>query len=254
MKRVDISRLRKYYGMKFQFGLMISMAFVLSAFNYTIYPEEYEPRNYELEQEDQELQVIRTVFTPKKAIVKPPKIEIAEVIEIDEPEFIEEKKPEVIAEVVEVSEIEDPIPEAVVVPKKVEKPVVLPEEPKLVVPEIFDGYQVEEMPRFNACEGGDLDTKEKQLCALKALKMFLRDELDYPRIAVENGIEGTAVIQFIVEKDGSISNLKIKHDPGAGLGAEAFRVSKAMPNWIPGKQRGRPVRVRFTLPVKFKLN
>ena len=84
--------------------------------------------------------------------------------------------------------------------------------------------------------------------------MFLRDKLNYPAIARENGVEGIAVLTFVVEKDGSITDLQIKHDPGAGLGIEALRVAKLMSNWIPGKQRGRAVRVRFTLPVKFKLS
>lgn len=82
---------------------------------------------------------------------------------------------------------------------------------------------------------------------------FIYDNIQYPGIARENGVEGTVVVQFVVEKDGSITDVKVIRDIGAGCGAEAMRVVNKMPKWNPGKQRGRPVRVQFNLPVKFKL-
>ena len=76
-------------------------------------------------------------------------------------------------------------------------------------------------------------------------------------MARENNVQGTAVIRFIVEKDGSLTEMEIVRDPGAGLGREALRVVNLMnqleAKWTPGKQNARPVRVRFNLPVKFRL-
>ncbi|HMQ91139.1 MAG TPA: energy transducer TonB [Flavilitoribacter sp.] len=121
-------------------------------------------------------------------------------------------------------------------------------------PEIFS--VVEEMPRFPGCD--DLPNKaERQACSDKALLKFMYDNLKYPSIARENGMEGTAVIRFVVETDGSISGASIVRNPGGGLGEEALRVVNLFTwddiLWTPGKQGGRKVRVQFNLPVKFKL-
>ena len=75
----------------------------------------------------------------------------------------------------------------------------------------------------------------------------------YPKIAKESGITGTVYVQFVVEANGSISNVKLARGIGGGCDEEAMRVVKAMPKWKPGKQNGRPVRVSFTLPIKFLL-
>ncbi|MBR3939047.1 MAG: energy transducer TonB, partial [Bacteroidales bacterium] len=68
-----------------------------------------------------------------------------------------------------------------------------------------------------------------------------------------SGITGRVFLTFVVEKDGSIANARILRDIGGGCGQEALRVVKSMPKWIPGEQRGIPVRVQFNLPVYFKL-
>ena len=115
---------------------------------------------------------------------------------------------------------------------------------------------MEQKPRFPGCEnsGGN---KEKEACATKKMLEFLYKNIKYPSIAKENGIEGTAVIQFVVEKDGSISDTRVVRDVSGGCGKEALRVvdmMNSMPEkWTPGKQRGRAVRVQYNLPVKFKL-
>ncbi|MGB3548634.1 MAG: energy transducer TonB [Saprospiraceae bacterium] len=86
---------------------------------------------------------------------------------------------------------------------------------------------------------------------------YIYKNIKYPAIARENGVEGTAVVTFVVEKDGTVSDARVVRDPGAQTGDEALRVVKLMNTekikWTPGKQRGRPVRVQFNLPVKFKL-
>jgi len=88
----------------------------------------------------------------------------------------------------------------------------------------------------------------------EAMYAFLGKHMEYPRKARENGITGSVYVTFIVEKDGSISNISIKRDIGAGCGAEVVRVIKMMPRWKPGRQKGNPVRCQFTLPVKFNLS
>lgn len=111
---------------------------------------------------------------------------------------------------------------------------------------------VEEMPRFPGCE--ELGTlQEKEDCSMRAMLTFLYKEMKYPTEARENKISGTAIVEFIVEKNGSLSNFAILEDPGVGCGAEALRVIQMMPDFIPGTQHGKPVRVKTKLPVKFSV-
>jgi len=86
------------------------------------------------------------------------------------------------------------------------------------------------------------------------LMEFLSANLKYPQIARENGVKGNVYVKFIIEKDGSITNIQVVRGIGSGCDEEAVRVIKSMPKWEPGKQRGTPVRSRFILPFKFKLN
>jgi protein TonB len=86
-----------------------------------------------------------------------------------------------------------------------------------------------------------------------AFNKYLSTHIRYPNVAKENGIQGRVFIQFIVERDGGLTDLKALRDPGSGLGDEAMRVLKTMPHWKPGKQNGKPVRVQFTVPVNFSL-
>lgn len=88
---------------------------------------------------------------------------------------------------------------------------------------------------------------------LDSLHAFIERNLVYPQLAKDNKIEGRVFVSFTVETDGSISNVKVLRDIGGGCGAEAIRVVMKMPKWKPGKQRGKPVRVQFNLPIEFKL-
>lgn len=88
---------------------------------------------------------------------------------------------------------------------------------------------------------------------IKAMMAFLAAEIDYPRLAKENGIEGKVFVSFIINIDGSISDVEIVRGLGFGCDEETIRAIKAMPNWIPGKQNDVPVRVKHTIPVLFKL-
>lgn len=98
---------------------------------------------------------------------------------------------------------------------------------------------VEEMPQF---PGGP-----------SALFEYLFNNLQYPVVAEENGVQGRVIVTFIVEKDGSISNAKVVKAVDPSLDKEAIRLVESMPNWIPGKQNGEPVRVKYTVPVTFRL-
>lgn len=99
---------------------------------------------------------------------------------------------------------------------------------------------VEDMPEF---PGGQA-----------ALLEYLRKNIKYPSICRENGIQGRVLIQFIVNKDGSIVDPEVVKSVNPYLDKEALRVISTMPSWKPGSQRGKPVRVKFTVPVNFKLN
>lgn len=82
---------------------------------------------------------------------------------------------------------------------------------------------------------------------------WLADHIKYPVVAAENGISGRVVVQFVVERDGSVSQVKVVRGVDPSLDKEAQRVISSMPKWIPGKQNGQAVRSRFTVPVTFRL-
>lgn len=86
-----------------------------------------------------------------------------------------------------------------------------------------------------------------------ALMNYIRKNLKYPAFAAENGIQGRVTLSFTVEKDGSIANIEVMRSPADELSKEAIRVVNSMPKWKPGKQRGKPVRVKYVLPVTFRL-
>jgi protein TonB len=86
-----------------------------------------------------------------------------------------------------------------------------------------------------------------------ALYRYLKNHVQYPVSAKEMGYQGTVYLSFVVEKDGSISNVVILRSVGGGCDEEAIRVVKSMPDWSPGTQMGRPVRVIYNLPIKFTL-
>ncbi|MCF8230976.1 MAG: energy transducer TonB [Bacteroidales bacterium] len=98
---------------------------------------------------------------------------------------------------------------------------------------------VEDQPQF---PGGE-----------KARKRYLSNNIEYPQLARESGIEGTVYVTFVVEKDGSITDVRVLRGIGGGCDKEAIRVVKEMPKWKPGKQRGKPVRVQFNMPIRFTL-
>lgn len=115
------------------------------------------------------------------------------------------------------------------------KEVIAQEKP--VEEKVFD--VVEQMPQF---PGGDA-----------ALFEYLSTHIKYPTIAEENGVQGRVIVTFVVERDGSISDVKVVKSVDPSLDKEASRVVAGMPKWIPGKQNGSAVRVKYTVPVTFRL-
>ncbi len=111
---------------------------------------------------------------------------------------------------------------------------------------------VEKMPRFPGCNESE---NEKDLkCSQKLLEQYISEHLVYPNLAIDEKVEGTVIVQFIVSKSGELLNLKCIRDIGAGCGEEAIRLVRSMPDWIPGSQRGTSVEVRYNLPINFKLS
>lgn len=88
----------------------------------------------------------------------------------------------------------------------------------------------------------------------KARKEYLQENINYPKMARESGIDGTVYISFIVEPDGRLTNVEVIRGIGSGCDKETVRVVKNMPSWEPGKQKGKAVRVKFNMPVYFKLD
>ncbi|MEN8225218.1 MAG: energy transducer TonB, partial [Bacteroidota bacterium] len=87
----------------------------------------------------------------------------------------------------------------------------------------------------------------------KKLYAYLGNNIKYPVMAKESGIQGKVYVTFVVETDGSITDVKVLRGIGGGCDEEAIRVVSTMPKWKPGKQRGKPVRVQYNLPVRFTL-
>ena len=106
-----------------------------------------------------------------------------------------------------------------------------------VATKVFD--VVEEMPSFPGGQG--------------ALMSYLASNIKYPVVAQENGVQGRVIVSFVVERDGSISDVRVARSVDPSLDREAQRVVKSMPRWSPGKQNGSTVRVKYTVPVVFRL-
>lgn len=122
---------------------------------------------------------------------------------------------------------------------KAKEDIAAPEPPKHVDEETKIFTVVEQMPMF---PGGD-----------GALMGYLRDNIHYPTVAAENGVQGRVVVGFVVERDGSITDVNILRGVDPSLDREAMRVVKSMPKWTPGKQNGSAVRVKYQCPVSFRL-
>ncbi|MEM7102468.1 MAG: energy transducer TonB [Bacteroidota bacterium] len=230
--------------MYLRIGIISALLLTMFAFAWTTYDKAvYIPTDIELP-EDIEMEPPRTAEPPPPPPPPPPPV----IEEVPEEEVEEE------IEFEDMTVEEETVVEAPPEPVEEEKP---PPPPPPEEPEEEDSEEiftiVQQMPRFPGCEdiGGSDDDKKK--CAEKKMLEYIYKNIKYPSIARENGIEGMAVVSFVVDKKGKITDPKVVRDPGGGCGKEALRIVQSMPTWTPGKQRNRPVKVQFNLPVRFKL-
>ena len=213
-KNPEIS-LEKKKGLFFQIGLILALVIVLVAFEW----KSYEKVDYNLGQlnlDDLEEEIIP--ITKQEIKPPPPPPPPPEVIEIVEDEV----------EIEDELEIEDTESD---------------EDEEIEIEEEDDDeffMVVENMPEF---PGGDL-----------GLMKYIQKNVKYPAIAKEYNITGKVYVSFIVDKSGSVTNVKIVRGVDKNLDAEALRVVKSLPKYKPGKQRGKAVRVMFTIPINFTLN
>ena len=225
-KKTPKADLEKRRGLYLEIGLVVIMAVVLAAFEKKSYDEEQievVQRTAMDEVEDVIIQTQQEELPPPPPPEQPEVATDLNVIE-DDAESDKEVDMSTFTRQEEATNIE-------ITPVKIE------EEEEEAEDEIFQ--VVENDPEF---PGG-----------AEAMYKYLAQNIKYPQLARENNITGRVYLQFVVEKDGSVTNVKVMRDIGGGCGAEAVRVVKSMPKWTPGKQRGKAVRVYYQIPVNFSL-
>ena len=206
-----------------QIGMIVSLLVAWLAFEHKSYDKrEIDPSLLrQTEVLDEEMVEITKQEEPKPQPVEMPKQTTQlEIVQDD----VEVEDIEINAEVEQNEVIEEYVAPEVV-------------EDEVVEQEIFK--IVEEMPSY---PGGEAKLME-----------FVAKNIKYPQIARETGIQGRVFVNFVVEPDGSVSNVSVLRGIGGGCDEEAMRVVKSMPKWKPGKQRGKAVRVQYMLPVNFRL-
>jgi protein TonB len=206
----------------FNIGLVITLLIVVMAFEYKSRDEtDLKNMNKNSNLAEEILEVPPTEQPPPP----PPKIQQPQIIEVpDEEEIKEEIKVEFDVEVTEDTKVEDIVVAPVV-------------EEKEDVDQIFLVVEESATPK-----GG-----------MGAFYEFVRSKLKYPAQARRMGIEGKVFVEFVINRDGSIQDVKAIKGIGAGCDEEAVRVVQSAPRWNPGKQRGKPVRQRYVVPITFKL-
>ena len=205
-------------------GLVVALAFMFVSFEWT----QHDVRVAALSPDDESIFVTELVpiTFPEEKLEPPPPPE-TKVTELFE---IVENNMEVTDNVSTVSEDMNAVHDVIWIPPVVET--------ETVVEDIIH-VSVEVMPEF--------------IGGTAALMKYLSGNIKYPTIAQENGTQGRVIIQFVVERDGSISDVHVARGVDPYLDKEAVRVVKSMPKWLPGKQNGKAVRVKFTVPVMFRL-
>jgi len=248
----------RFRGETLKIGLIISLAFVLFAFNYTTYDTPIEEIAFEQLKELEEEIPVRTTEFPKP----PPPPVVTEIPEIIVPDPLPPP-----ADVVVVSKDDDVKDEPIITkeepvnapiaykptpaPNPTPAPIVIPveKEPESDEPLRFADY----MPLFGDCNYGANEKSITRNCSDKALLSYFAKNIKYPRIAVENGIHGKVYVEFHIDENGNIKDAIIPRGIGGGCDQEVLRVIEGMPKWKAGKHNGRPVSIKFTMPVEFKL-
>jgi protein TonB len=217
-KEADLEGKKSYF---FEVGLIVALLVVFGAFEY----KSYDKQTIDITQRavDDTPEEIIPITEHKPPPPPPPPPKQVTQIKIVEDDVEVEDDIEIDAEADDDTEVEEYIP--------------VEEEEEIVEAEIFT--VVESMPEFPGGTG--------------ELYKYLGNSIKYPPLAKESGIQGRVFVNFVVEPNGSISNVKVLRGIGGGCDEEAIRVVKAMPTWKPGKQRGKAVRVSYNLPIKFTL-
>lgn len=219
--KFDLERKR---GLFLQIGLALSLLIVLGAFEYKTHektPKDLGDVNFASDFE----QEIENTFRDKKPLPPPPPPPIKIEILPDN-----KKQDESIIEGTESSEDIG----------------VFPDEPESYDEDEFF-FSVEEMPRFVGCNADKLCTDSK-------IMEFIIKNIKYPAIARENNINGRVFISFVVDKLGKVTNVKVIGSVDKYLDDEAIRVVKSLPDFKPGKQRGKAVKVQYNIPIRFSLD
>ena len=233
VKKSPKADLEKEKGTGLLIGYIVALSAMFACFEYTTRTYEETDVVYSTTSFVSEEEIIPITQPPIFTAAPPPPADAPQVAEILD---IVDNETEIVEEKIETSESTD---QAITGPTA-------PTGPVMVGPPVQEGNDegqifevVEQNPSF---PGGD-----------KALMDYLYKNIKYPSVAQDNGIQGRVLVQFVVNKDGSIVDPKVLRSVDPSLDKEAMRVVQAMPKWTPGKQRGKPVRVRFTLPVTFRL-
>ncbi len=222
LKKSPKADLEKKRTLFLQVGLIISLAITLAAFEW----KSYEKQEIELEQRAASEVPEEIIPITKQEKPPPPPEPPKTTTELNIVENEVEVEDEIIIDVEadQDTEVQEWTP-------------VVMEEEEVKEEKIF--IVVEDQPAF---PGGE-----------KARMKYLAENIDYPQLARESGIQGTVYVTFVVEKDGSVTDVRILRGIGGGCDEEALEVVRNMPKWKPGKQRGKPVRVQFNMPIRFTL-
>lgn len=235
---------------RWMLSLGISIFLIVTTINLTVHEQAIDHDGVYEVMELAELEVLPPRSAPEKKFTPPPPPPELELVEddmdIEDPVFVDE-------DIDSETFIDEPQESEVVASPPPPPPVALPvtEEKEPPIHTI-----VEQMPRFPGCEDMLGSNKEKEACAKQQLLAYIYRNVKYPTIAIENGVEGMAVVKFVINESGQVDDIQLLRDPGAGTGKAAVNVISKMNDevrWNPGLQGGRKVKVYFTLPIRFKL-
>ena len=221
--------LRKYSGLFLAAGLCLILFISWQAIEFKSYERQYDLESLNVEDDDdEEIPITEQIKTPPPP-PPPPAPEIIEVVEDEE-------------------EIEETIIESTETDQEevVEEVEVLEEEVDVDVPFAI----IEDVPLFPGCER--VPKSDRRKCFQEQIQKHISKNFRYPEIAQEMGIQGRVFVQFMIGKDGNISGIRTR-GPDKNLEKEASRIISKLPRMTPGKQRGRPVRVPFSIPITFRL-
>ena len=218
--KVDVNRLRIVL---LEIGLIVALLVVIAAFLYT--PREVTVEKIDINYGPVEEQITEITRQDQKPPEPPKKTEITVITDILNIVTNDTK----ISTEVDFAEFEEDV--EIIQQVAVEEENIEDDQPFV---------KVEEMPTF---QGGDLNK----------FRNWVQSKVRYPQIAQENNISGRVFLMFVVERDGSLTNIQVLQTPDTSLSDEAIRVLKTSPKWKPGKQRNQTVRVKYTLPIDFRI-